>query len=252
MNDELYTVDEVAEILRTTSNTIYRWLRSGKLPGVKIGKEWRIKKIALNSTLTETNILVTKKNKNIWDKIDSHHNHVLAVTSNETSLYNLEAEFFKKGLTKGYRLFKGCWWQHPDDVRQELSLRGLSVEELEKNNLLKIINLADQFNRSGIIGPVQSWSEEATITLELGYNKMWGSGSPHLTSCGAHFPNLINFESYLNQAISRYPIVGICPYIFDNLKEPCFSQIIDLINHHKNVIFANNNVKALLYLESEK
>ena len=37
--NELLTVQEVADFLRTTSTTIYRWLKNGKLQGVKIGKE---------------------------------------------------------------------------------------------------------------------------------------------------------------------------------------------------------------------
>lgn len=46
-------------------------------------------------------------------------------------------------------MFKGCWWQHPDDVRQELSLRGLPIEELEGKNSLTIVDLTHQYNRSG-------------------------------------------------------------------------------------------------------
>lgn len=121
MNDKLYTklytVDEIAVILRTTPNTIYRWLRAGKLSGVKLGKEWRIKKETLASLLTESNT-ATKRKQGLWEKVDFHHNHVLAITRSHDSLHNLEAEFFKEGLAKRYRLFKGCWWQHPDDVRQ--------------------------------------------------------------------------------------------------------------------------------------
>lgn len=45
--NELLTVQEVADFLRTTSTTIYRWLKNGKLQGVKIGKEWRISRVAL-------------------------------------------------------------------------------------------------------------------------------------------------------------------------------------------------------------
>lgn len=245
MNEELLTVDEVAEILRTTPNTIYRWLRAGKLPGVKIGKEWRIRKETLASKLTETNTAIIK-GRGFLDHIDPQHDHVLAVTRNTNNLYNLEAEFFKKGLSKGYRLFKGCWWQHPDDVRQELSLRGLPIDELEGKNSLTIVDLTDQYKHSGKTGPVQSWSEEARKTLELGYTTMWGSGSPHLLSCGGHFPNLIEFESSLDDVLRKLPVVGICPYIFEDITDDCFGQMIDLMNHHRSVIFYSDGSATLL------
>jgi excisionase family DNA binding protein len=248
MNEKLLTVDEVADILRTTPNTIYRWLRAGKLPGVKLGKEWRIKKETLESKLTESNTIIVKEH-GLLDNIDSQHDHVMAVTLNTDNLYNLETDFFKKGVSQGYRLFKGCWWQHPDDVRTELSLRGLPVEDLEGKNSLTIVDLTSQFNRSGKNGPIQSWTDEARKTVELGYKTMWGSGSPHLLSCGGHFPNLVDFESSLDNVLKKLPVVGICPYIFESITDNCFGQLIDLMNHHQSVIFYNDGLAT--YLKNE-
>jgi len=37
-----YTVEETAQLLRVSPQTVLRLLRSGKARGVKIGKEWRI------------------------------------------------------------------------------------------------------------------------------------------------------------------------------------------------------------------
>ena len=42
------TVLEVAERLKVTKFTIQRWCSSGKLPAVKIGKEYRIRAADLN------------------------------------------------------------------------------------------------------------------------------------------------------------------------------------------------------------
>lgn len=41
---ELMTVDEVAEYLKMNPQVIRRWLREKKLPGYKVGREWRIAK----------------------------------------------------------------------------------------------------------------------------------------------------------------------------------------------------------------
>ena len=43
------TVNEAAEILRIHPKTVQRYLRLGKLPGVKLGKAWRVPKSALLS-----------------------------------------------------------------------------------------------------------------------------------------------------------------------------------------------------------
>lgn len=245
MNEELLTVDEVAQILRTTTNTIYRWLRAGKLPGIKLGKEWRIKKEALKLKLNENN-QVNQLSRSFLDIINPQHDHVLAITNSKDNLYNLEAEFFKKGLSKGYRLFKGCWWQNPDDVRQELTQRGLPVEDLEAKNSLVIVDLLAQYNRFGKNGPVQIWANEIEKTVGLGYTTMWGSGSPHLLSCGGHFPNLVEFERSLDDVLKKLPVVGICPYIFEDIRSDCFGQLIELMKHHNSVVFYNDESAALL------
>ncbi|MDI6781432.1 MAG: response regulator [bacterium] len=42
--EDLLTIEEVAEILRLKLLTVYRWVESGKIRGIKIGKGWRFKK----------------------------------------------------------------------------------------------------------------------------------------------------------------------------------------------------------------
>lgn len=51
MKYEWLTVEEVAEMLRLNTVTIYRWLRNNKLRGIKLGKEWRIKESDLEAFL---------------------------------------------------------------------------------------------------------------------------------------------------------------------------------------------------------
>ncbi len=40
--DELLTVDEVANYLRVSRSTVWRWCQAKKVPAFKIGREWRI------------------------------------------------------------------------------------------------------------------------------------------------------------------------------------------------------------------
>jgi excisionase family DNA binding protein len=38
-----YTPEEVARTLRVTRRTIYEWLKAGRLPGLRVGRGWRIR-----------------------------------------------------------------------------------------------------------------------------------------------------------------------------------------------------------------
>lgn len=47
-----YTIEEIAEILRVTYLTVYRWIRAGKLEAQKAGKQYRISQSQLDNFLT--------------------------------------------------------------------------------------------------------------------------------------------------------------------------------------------------------
>lgn len=40
---KLYTISEIAEILRVTERTIYNYIKEDELPAIKIGKHWRVR-----------------------------------------------------------------------------------------------------------------------------------------------------------------------------------------------------------------
>ena len=48
---ELLGVDDVSEYLGVGPVTVYRWCREGRLPGLKVGKSWRIRREALDEFL---------------------------------------------------------------------------------------------------------------------------------------------------------------------------------------------------------
>ncbi len=48
---DILTPEEAADYLRVNRETVYRRLRAGKLPGNKIGQQWRIRKHDLNRYL---------------------------------------------------------------------------------------------------------------------------------------------------------------------------------------------------------
>lgn len=51
---EFYRAQELADILKVNIMTIYRYIKSKKLPAYKIGKEFRVEKKAFEEFLKQT------------------------------------------------------------------------------------------------------------------------------------------------------------------------------------------------------
>jgi len=54
MEDErFYTIKEVAELLKVSDGGVWKWLKTDKLKGIKLGRMWRIKKSDLEEFINE-------------------------------------------------------------------------------------------------------------------------------------------------------------------------------------------------------
>lgn len=51
MREDLLTPLEVAERLRVNREAVYKWLQSGKMKGVRVGRHWRIRSSDLDAFL---------------------------------------------------------------------------------------------------------------------------------------------------------------------------------------------------------
>ena len=51
INEKYYSIKEVAKMLKVAYLTVYRWIQNNKLPSVKAGKQYRIKKADLDNFL---------------------------------------------------------------------------------------------------------------------------------------------------------------------------------------------------------
>ena len=47
-NDEIMTVTEVAQYLKISEMTTYKFVQEGKIPAFKIGRHWRVKRSDLS------------------------------------------------------------------------------------------------------------------------------------------------------------------------------------------------------------
>ena len=59
MGANFLTIDEVLGYLNVTSRTIYRLIRIGELPAVRVGRQWRIRRTDLDQWLNRQRTTVS-------------------------------------------------------------------------------------------------------------------------------------------------------------------------------------------------
>ena len=60
----VYTLDEVADIMKVTKRTLYNYIKAGTLKAVKMGKYWRVSEESLQAFIsTGTPILEENRRK---------------------------------------------------------------------------------------------------------------------------------------------------------------------------------------------
>jgi len=52
--DEVMTIEELAAYLKIPKSTLYKQVQEGKVPGQKIGKQWRFGKKAIDRWINES------------------------------------------------------------------------------------------------------------------------------------------------------------------------------------------------------
>jgi excisionase family DNA binding protein len=95
---------DVAELVGVKETTVYKWCKEGKLPCLKVGKHWRIRREALEDFLRES-----ERPKTLAGQLDSFlrvPDSVLAIAQNIDILHRLDAAFFRVGEARGGLLVK--------------------------------------------------------------------------------------------------------------------------------------------------
>jgi excisionase family DNA binding protein len=101
---ELLAATDVAELVGVKETTVYRWCKEGRLPCLKVGKHWRVRREALEEFLKRSerpSTLVGQLNSFLREP-DS----VLAIAQNIDILHRLDAAFFQVGEARGGLLVK--------------------------------------------------------------------------------------------------------------------------------------------------
>src|SRR5918996_2659872 len=101
---KLLAAADVAAMIGVKETTVYRWCSEGKLPCLKIGKHWRIRREVLEDFLKES-----ERPRTLVGQLDSFlrvPDSVLAIVQNVEILHRLDAAFFRVGETRGGLLVK--------------------------------------------------------------------------------------------------------------------------------------------------
>jgi len=61
--DNVLTIEELAAYLKISKSSLYKLAQAGKLPGQKIGKHWRFRKVAVDRWLEESTSVTKRKDE---------------------------------------------------------------------------------------------------------------------------------------------------------------------------------------------
>jgi excisionase family DNA binding protein len=101
---ELLAAADVAGMIGIKETTVYRWCKEGKLPCLKVGKHWRIRREALEDFLRQS-----ERPRTLVGQLNSFlrvPDSVLAIAQNIDILHRLDAAFFRVGEARGGLLVK--------------------------------------------------------------------------------------------------------------------------------------------------
>jgi excisionase family DNA binding protein len=138
--DELLEVPRIAEYLRVSDVTVYRWCREGRLPCLKLGNSWRVRRSALEGFLErgERSATLVGQLRPFYRVPDN----VLAIAQTPELLFRLDAAFFRIGEARGARLVKfhgSRTLASIEELRARMKGEGLDVERLEGEGRFRFV-----------------------------------------------------------------------------------------------------------------
>src|SRR5215218_9923852 len=158
---ELLAVADVAGMIGVKETTVYRWCCEGKLPCLKIGKHWRIRRGVLEDFLRES-----ERPRTLVGQLDSFlrvPDKVLAIAQNIDILHRLDAAFFRVGEARGGLLVK--FYAGEEHSEEELLLdfeqNGLQAGRLKREG--RLLMRAEEEPSSG-----SRWRQLAQLIEEEG------------------------------------------------------------------------------------
>src|SRR5918997_1436069 len=158
---ELLAATDVAELIGVKETTVYRWCKEGKLPCLKVGKHWRIRREALEDFLRQS-----ERPRTLAGQLDSFlrvPDNVLAIAQNIDILHRLDAAFFRVGEARGGLLVKFyAGEEHSEgELLSDFEENGLQAGRLKRQG--RLLMQAEEEPLSG-----SRWRQLAQLIEEKG------------------------------------------------------------------------------------
>ena len=170
-NKDILSVEEVAEYLGVGVVTIYRWCREGRLPCLKMGKFWRIRREALEDFLNRR-----ERPPTLVGQLQSFltvPDNLIGIAQTTDLLHRLDAAFFQVGETRDGLLVKfhgGESQASEDELRIILERNGLAVSRLEREERFRFVEETDPVEgRDAVLERLLN-EDEAGRTLWASFN----------------------------------------------------------------------------------
>jgi len=127
---------DVAELVGVKETTVYEWCKEGKLPCLKVGKHWRIRREALEDFLRES-----ETSRTLVGQLDSFlrvPDSVLAITQDVDILHRLDAGFFRVGESRDGLLVKFYAGEEhsEEELLSDFEENGLQARRLKREGRL--------------------------------------------------------------------------------------------------------------------
>ena len=129
---ELLGAADVAGMLGVKETTVYRWCKEGKLPCLKVGKHWRIRRGALEDFLKDS-----ERPTMLVGRLESFlrvPDNLLAIAQNIEILHRLDAAFFRVGESRGGLLVKFYAGEEhsEEELLSDFEANGLEASRLKR------------------------------------------------------------------------------------------------------------------------
>ncbi len=126
----------MAGLLGVKESTIWRWCREGRLPCLKVGKRWRVRREALEDFLRDR-----ERSATLVGQLSSFlrvPDNVLAIAQNLDLLHRLDAAFFRVGEARDGLLVKFYGGENspPEELIERFEENGLAAGRLRRNGRL--------------------------------------------------------------------------------------------------------------------
>jgi excisionase family DNA binding protein len=133
---ELLAAADVAGMIGVKETTVYRWCKEGKLPCLKIGKHWRIRRGVLEDFLRQS-----ERPRTLAGQLDSFlrvPDNVLAIAQTVDVLHRLDAAFFRVGEARDgllVKFFAGEEYSE-EELLSDFERNGLEARRLKREGRL--------------------------------------------------------------------------------------------------------------------